>query len=75
MPRDKLLVPLLEIARGTALSEDDLARMVGDEISRLSAGARVHDYIQVIAIKHVSDKVRQRASHNRAKGNHHAREV
>jgi hypothetical protein len=75
MPRDKLLMPLLEIARGTALSEDDLARMVGDEISRLSAGARVHDYIQVIAIKRVSDKVRQSASHNRASGNHHAREV
>ncbi|NPT42446.1 DUF3562 domain-containing protein [Paraburkholderia sp. 1N] len=75
MPRDKLLVPLLEIAQGTALSEDDLARMVGDEISRLSAGARVHDYIQVIAIKRVSDKVRQSASHHRANGNHHAREV
>jgi hypothetical protein len=74
MPRDKLLVPLLEIAQGTALSEDDLARMVGDEISRLSAGARVHDYIQVIAIKCVTDKVRQTASHNRANGNHHARE-
>lgn len=75
MPRDKLLMPLLEIARGTALSEDDLTRMVGDEISRLSAGARVHDYIQVIAIKRVSDKVRQSTSHNRASGNHHAREV
>ncbi|NYH14135.1 DUF3562 domain-containing protein [Paraburkholderia bryophila] len=75
MPHDKLLMPLLEIARGTALSEDNLARMVGDEISRLSADARVHDYIQVIAIKRVSDKVRQSASHNRAKGNHHAREV
>jgi hypothetical protein len=75
MPRDKLLMPLLEIARGTALNEDDLSRMVGDEISRLSAGARVHDYIQVIAIKRVSDKVRQSASHDRANGNHHAREV
>ncbi|MCX4145107.1 MULTISPECIES: DUF3562 domain-containing protein [Paraburkholderia] len=74
MPRDKLLVPLLEIAQGTALNEDDLARMVGDEISRLSTGARVHDYIQVIAIKCVTDKVRQAASHNRANGNHHARE-
>ena len=75
MPRDKLLMPLLEIARGTALNEDDLSRMVGDEISRLSAGARVHDYIQVITIKRVSDKVRQSASHDRANGNHHAREV
>ncbi|CAE6709405.1 hypothetical protein R75461_00974 [Paraburkholderia nemoris] len=74
MPRDKLLVPLLEIAQGTALSEDDLARMVGDEISRLSAGARVRDYIQVIAIKCVTDKVSQTASHNRANANHHARE-
>ena len=74
MPRDKLLVPLLEIAQGTALSEDDLARMVGDEISRLSAGARVRDYIQVIAIKCVTDKVRQTASLNRANANHHARE-
>ncbi|MFM0455297.1 DUF3562 domain-containing protein [Paraburkholderia nemoris] len=75
MPRDKLLVPLLEIAQGTELNEDDLARMVGDEISRLSAGARVYDYIQVIAIKCVSDKVRQSASHNRANGNRHAGEV
>jgi hypothetical protein len=75
MPRDTLLMPLLEIAHGTALSEDDLTRMVGDEITRLSAGARVHDYIQVIAIKRVSDKVRQSASHNRANGNHHASEV
>lgn len=73
MPSDKLLLPLLEIARGTALSEDDLARMIGDEISRLSAGARVHDYIQVLAIKRVSDKVRQSASRNRANGNYHAR--
>ena len=30
MPRDKLLVPLLEIAQGTALCEDDLARLLGD---------------------------------------------
>ena len=74
MPRDKLLVPLLEIAQGTALSEDDLARMVGDEISRLSVGARVRDYIQVIAIRCVADKVRQTASRNRANGNHHGRE-
>jgi hypothetical protein len=74
MLRDKLLVPLLEIAQGTALSEGDLARMVGDEISRLSAGARVRDYIQVIAIKCVTDKVRQTASHNRANANRHARE-
>ncbi|SDI86511.1 DUF3562 domain-containing protein [Paraburkholderia phenazinium] len=70
MPRDKLLIPLLDIARGTALSEDDLARMVGDEISRLSAGARVHDYIQMIAIKRVCEKVRRSASHCRASGNH-----
>lgn len=48
MPRDKLLAPMLEIARGTGLSEDDLARMTGDEISRLSASARVHDYIRVL---------------------------
>jgi hypothetical protein len=58
-----------------AQNEDDLARMVGDKMSRLSAGARVRDYIQVIAIKRVTDKVRQSASHNRADGNHHAREV
>lgn len=75
MPRDNLLVLLREIAQGTALNEDDLARMVDNEISRLSTGARVHDYIQVIAIKRVSDKVRQSASHSRANGNHHAREV
>lgn len=75
MPRDKLLVPLLEIAQGAALNEDDMTGMVGDEISPLSAGARVHDYIQVIAIKRVSDKVRQSASRDRANGNHHAREV
>jgi hypothetical protein len=74
MLRDKLLVPMLEIAQGTALSEGDLARMVGDEISRLSAGARVRDYIQVIAIKCVTDKVRQTASHNCANANRHARE-
>jgi hypothetical protein len=74
MPRDTLLVPLLEVAQGTALSEDDLARMVADEISRLSAGARVHDYIQVIAVKRVCDKVRRGASHHHAGGNHHARE-
>jgi len=75
MPRDTLLLPLLDIARGTALGEDDLARMVGDEITRLSAGARGHDYIQVIAIKRVCDKVRQSASHDCANGNRHAREV
>ncbi|WP_144158153.1 DUF3562 domain-containing protein [Paraburkholderia sp. BCC1885] len=75
MSRDRLLVPLLEIARGTDLSEDDLTRMVGDEISRLSVGARVHDYIQVIAVKRVCDKVRHSASHDRAGGNHHARQV
>jgi hypothetical protein len=34
MPRDTLLMPLLEIAQGTALSEADLTRMVGDEIFR-----------------------------------------
>jgi hypothetical protein len=75
MHRDRLLVPLLEIAQGTALNEDDLARMVGDEINHLSVGARVHDYIQVIAIKRVCDKVRQSASHGRANGNRDAREV
>ncbi|CAE6860923.1 CBS domain-containing protein [Paraburkholderia domus] len=57
------------------ISEGDLSRMVGDEISRLSAGARVHDYIQVIAIKRVSDKVRLSASRDRANGNHQARAV
>jgi hypothetical protein len=75
MPRDKLLMPLLEIARGTALSEDDLARMVGDEISRLSTGARLHDFIEVIAIKRVRDKMRQSASHHRASGGHHRSEA
>jgi hypothetical protein len=75
MHRDTVLLPLLNIARGTALSEDDLARMVGDEISRLSAGARVHGYIQVIAIKRVCDTVRQSVSHDCANGNRHAREV
>jgi Protein of unknown function (DUF3562) len=74
MPRDRLLVPLLEIARGTALSEDDLTRMVSDEVSRLSAGARVHDYIQVLAVKRVCNKVRQSASNAHAYGNHHASE-
>lgn len=75
MPRDKLLIPLLEIAQGTALNEDDLERMVGDEISRLSAGARVHDFIEVIAIKRVRDKVRQSASPRRSSGNHHRSEA
>ncbi|SDG43846.1 DUF3562 domain-containing protein [Paraburkholderia phenazinium] len=75
MPRDTLLVPLLEIAQGTALSEDDLVRMVRDEVSRLSAGARIQEYIQVLAIKRVRDKVGQRASHDRACGKHRAREM
>lgn len=66
MPRNTLWVPLLDIAQGTELNEDDLARMVDDEIGRLSAGARIHDYIPLIAIKQVSDKVRQCATHNRA---------
>lgn len=66
MPRNTLWVPLLDIAQGTELNEDDLARMVDDEIGRLSAGARIHDYIPLIAIKQVGDKVRQCATHNRA---------
>ncbi|MGA7780162.1 MAG: DUF3562 domain-containing protein [Paraburkholderia sp.] len=65
MPRDKSLVSLLEMARGTELSEDHLASMVGDEVSRLSADARVFDFIQVLAMKRVSDKVRQRVSRAR----------
>ncbi|MFM0593690.1 MULTISPECIES: DUF3562 domain-containing protein [Paraburkholderia] len=69
MPRNTLWVPLLDIAQGTDLNEDDLARMVDDEIGRLSAGARIHDYIPLIAIKQVGDKVRQSAAHNRA-GSH-----
>lgn len=75
MLRDKLLVPLLEIAQGTALNEYDLERMVGDEINRLSAGARIHDFIEVIAIKRVRDKVRQSASPCRSGGTRHRSEV
>ncbi|NYH19956.1 DUF3562 domain-containing protein [Paraburkholderia bryophila] len=69
MPRNTLWVPLLDIAQGTDLNEYDLARMVDDEIGRLSAGARIHDYIPLIAIKQVGDKVRQSAAHNRT-GSH-----
>jgi len=69
MTRDKLLLPLLEIARGTGLSEDDLARMVGEEVGRLSADAQVYDYIRVLALKRVSNTVRQSVSIARAGSN------
>jgi hypothetical protein len=75
MPHDRLLVPLLEIARGTALSEEDLVRLVGDEVKRLSVDARVHDYIQVLAVKRVRDKVRQSVPHEHAGGHHCSRKV
>jgi hypothetical protein len=73
MKHDRLPAFLLDIARGTPLSEDDLARMVSDEVASLSAEARIHIYIHILAVKRVHDRIRQTESNAHTEGNRYTR--
>ncbi|KGD40713.1 hypothetical protein DM56_3130 [Burkholderia mallei] len=44
--------------------------MLDDEIARLADGARIHDYLRVIAIRRVRERI---VSHARAADEAHAR--
>jgi hypothetical protein len=74
MSRDSLAASLLAFAQGTSLSEDDLVRMVQDEMARLSSEARIHDYIQVLAVKSVRDRMRLEVRARHAGNGWHTKE-
>ncbi|AOJ72945.1 MULTISPECIES: DUF3562 domain-containing protein [Burkholderia] len=70
MHHDMLFDSLLAAARRRSITEGELMHMLDDEIARLADGARVHDYLRVIAIRRVRERL---ASHARAADAAHAR--
>ncbi|MBN3820320.1 DUF3562 domain-containing protein [Paraburkholderia sp. Se-20369] len=59
MSKDNLLESLKEFAAQRAISEDQLRKMIDDEVSALASDARVHDYVHVFAIRHLRDRMRK----------------
>ncbi|AGK50485.1 MULTISPECIES: DUF3562 domain-containing protein [Burkholderia] len=70
MRQDMLFDSLLAAARRRSITEGELMHMLDDEIARLADGARVHDYLRVIAIRRVRERI---ASPARAADDAHAR--
>ncbi|MBU9518020.1 DUF3562 domain-containing protein [Burkholderia multivorans] len=61
MSQDDLLDSLKEAAARRAIDAEQLHAMLDAEIRALSSGARVHDYIRVIAIRHLRERMRESA--------------
>ncbi|AIO71003.1 DUF3562 domain-containing protein [Burkholderia oklahomensis] len=57
MHQDTLYDSLLAAAQRRSITERELMHMLDDEIARLADGARVHDYLRVIAIRRVRDRI------------------
>lgn len=70
MHQDTLFDSLLAAARRGSITEGEVMHMLDDEIARLADGARIHDYLRVIAIRRVRERI---VSHARAADEAHAR--
>ncbi|AOJ06211.1 DUF3562 domain-containing protein [Burkholderia mayonis] len=70
MRQDTLYDSLLAAAQRRSITEGELMHMLDDEIARLADGARIHDYLRVIAIRRVRDRI---ASPAHAADDMHAR--
>ncbi|AOJ05356.1 hypothetical protein WS70_27065 [Burkholderia mayonis] len=57
MHQDTLYDSLLAAAQRRSITERALMHMLDDEITRLADGARVYDYLRVIAIRRVRDRI------------------
>jgi hypothetical protein len=66
MSRDPLMASLLAAAQHVALSEDDVDRMIEEEVERLSHEARVRDYVRLFAVRRVRDRVQREVMSRRA---------
>ncbi len=70
MHQDTLFDSLLAAARRRSITEGEVMHMLDDEIARLADGARIHDYLRVIAIRRVRERI---GAHARAADEAHAR--
>jgi hypothetical protein len=70
MPLDKLLGMLLDIPGLPPVDEAELMRMLDSETARLSEGARIQDFIRVLAVKRVRENL-VRASRDAHEGRKH----
>ena len=50
------------------MSEDDVDRMIEEEVERLSHEARVRDYVRLFAVRWVRDRVQRDLMSRRAAG-------
>ncbi|ABC35121.1 DUF3562 domain-containing protein [Burkholderia thailandensis] len=57
MHQDTLFDSLLAAAQRSSITKGELMHMLDDEIARLADGARVHDYLRVIAIRRVRERI------------------
>lgn len=58
MPRDNLMSSLMDFTLRLPVSEQDIMHMLDEEVERLSDGAHVRDYIPVLAVKRVRERLR-----------------
>jgi hypothetical protein len=57
--RDEWLTDALrDAARDLAIPDDALMRWYDEERARLEAGARIHDYVRVFAMRRVRDRLK-----------------
>jgi hypothetical protein len=70
MLRDPLMSSLIAAARHVSLSEQDLDRMIEEEVERLSHEARIRDYLRLFAVRRVRERVQRdvTARHEADKG-------
>jgi len=61
MQHERVFASLIASVPGTSIKEAEIVRMVDDEFERLSAGAHIFDYIELLVTKRVRDTMRHNA--------------